>query len=178
MKTIQVRLSDEEEAALRERMTLTGLSISGLVRACLFAETDAKTAQLPASAGQVNELTKQIAALSETVGRLAAGRETEGAAQKETGAVAREESGAAADKTERESAVPGADFAEFARLFQEQKSRPFGLDLPFVQATLMAVFTLARGSFSHCPEEWEPFKEEAWRRAFAGEDKPPCLPES
>lgn len=166
MKTIQVRISDQEEAALRERMALTGLSISGLVRASLFPETEAQAAQFPASAGQVNELAKQLAALAKAVDLLAAGRETGAVAASVSGV----KGGPPGAEPEREPAALGADFAGLTRLLQEQISRPFGLDLPFVQATFMAVFTLARGSFSHYPEEWQPFKDEARRRAFAAEE--------
>jgi hypothetical protein len=170
MKTIQVRISDQEEAALRERMALTGLSISGLVRASLFPETGAQAAQLPASSGQVNELAKEVAALAKAVDLLAAARENGALA----GPVAGVAGGPPGAETEREPGPPGADFAELTRLLQEQTSRPFGLDLPFVQATFMAVFTLARGSFSHYPEEWQPFKDEALRRAFAAQEEGAC----
>lgn len=43
MKTIQVRLSDEEEAILEERVRVTGLSVSQLVRDFLFPGKDGKS---------------------------------------------------------------------------------------------------------------------------------------
>jgi hypothetical protein len=181
MKTIQVRLSDQEEAALQERVRLTGLSVSSLVRESLFPGTEAKLAQLPASAGQVHELARQVAALSEAVGRLSFGREN-GAAPEGNAGIVLEESGAeAGGPAHKNGAGPGAtaaDFSELTALLLEQKSSPFGLDLRFVQATLMAVFSLARGSFSSNPQEWEPFKEEARRRAFARESEAPCRTKS
>jgi hypothetical protein len=178
MKTIQVRLSDQEEAGLQERVRLTGLSISSLVRESLFPGSEAKLAERPASAGQVHELARQVAALSEAVGRLSMAREN-GAAPEGVFEVVLEPGSAAggaarAGETGARTCAPAVDFPELMALLQEQKCSPFGLDLHFVQATLMAVFSLARGSFSTYPEEWEPFKMEARRRAFARKSEEPC----
>ena len=70
MKTIQVRLSEEEEASLQERLRLSGHSISSLVRESLFPGTEAKLAQLPATAGQVEEIKKRLEELGEAVDRV------------------------------------------------------------------------------------------------------------
>ena len=67
MKTIQVRLSDEEEASLQERVQLSGLSISSLVRGSLFPGTEAKLDQLPATAGQVKTVEKRLDELTEAI---------------------------------------------------------------------------------------------------------------
>lgn len=182
MKTIQVRLSDEEEANLQERVRLTGCSISSLVRDCLFRETAAREPELPASSGQVEELARQVAALSEAV-RLMAAAIGKGAASKPENEVAGDrisgdDGSTRQEEIGREPGAPAQNFAELLRCVQEQQSRPFGLDLPFVQTTLMAVFALARGSFTRYPEEWEPFKDEAWCRAFAREEEAPCSEKS
>jgi len=182
MKTIQVRLSDQEEASLQERVRLTGLSVSCLVRASLFPGSEAKFAGPPADAGQLHELALQVAALSETVGRLLRGGENGPLPEGDSGMSSPPDPGAGGGHPAGEKgagpAVPPADFSQLTALLQELKSRPFGLDLRFVQATLMAVFSLARGSFSSYPEQWEPFKAEARRRAFAGENEAPCQPKS
>lgn len=127
-----------------------------------------KLAQNPASAGQVHELARQVAALSEAVGRLAAGRENSADPEGDSEIVSRPDPGAGSGGRSGEKGTgpgaPGADFSELTTLLQEQKSRPFGLDLRFVQATLMAVFSLARGSFFNYPGEWEPFKAKSKRR--------------
>lgn len=182
MKTIQVRLSDQEEANLQERVRLTGCSISSLVRDCLFRETGAREPELPASSGQVEELARQVAELSEAV-RLLAAASGKGAASEPESELAADRisghhGGTRPQVIDREPGALAQDFAELLRAVQEQQSRPFGLDLPFVQTALMAVFALARGSFTRYPEEWEPFKDEAWCRAFAREEEAPCSEKS
>jgi len=174
MKTIQVRLSDEEEASLQERVKLTGLTVSQLVRASLFPGKGEKNAQLPACAGQVEEVSRRVALLAEAVdrvavesGRMSAACQAVAERLSEPPEVVERDCLA---EVEREIGVLSRNMAKLLLAAQEQKGRPFGLDLPFVQATLMAAFSLARGSFAQSPERWEPFKDEAWRRAFDREE--------
>ena len=61
------------------------------------------------------------------------------------------------------------NLSRLVELLNEEKKFPFGMNRNFVQVATMASFTLARGTFSHAPEAWEPYKEEARRRAFKAE---------
>jgi len=61
------------------------------------------------------------------------------------------------------------NLARLVEILNEEKKFPFGMNRNFVQVATMASFTLARGTFSHAPEAWEPYKEEARRRAFKSE---------
>ena len=61
------------------------------------------------------------------------------------------------------------NLARLVEILNEEKRFPFGMNRNFVQVATMASFTLARGTFSHAPEAWEPYKEEARRRAFKSE---------
>jgi len=170
MSKITVRFSDQEEADLRERAESASLSISELIRGTMFPGTVPNLPGLPATAGQVSELAGQLSALSRTVERLAAAGEKAHVPEKivrGSGPVSGTEKGAQPDQVGPKVAALSRQVGELLQLVLYQKGRPFGLDLPFVQATLMAVFTLARGSFIRYPEEWEPFKDEARRRAFA-----------
>ena len=61
------------------------------------------------------------------------------------------------------------NLSRLVELLNEEKKFPFGMNRNFVQVATMASFTLARGTFSNAPEAWEPYKEEARRRAFKAE---------
>jgi hypothetical protein len=170
MSKITVRFSDQEEADLRGRAESASLSISELIRGTMFPGTVQNLPGLPATSGQVSELAGQLSALAQVVERMATAQENVRVVEKKEvgpGPVSGPEKNAQADQTGPKVAALSRQVDELSRLILTQKNRPFGLDLPFVQATLMAVFTLARGSFTRYPEEWEPHKDEAWRRAFA-----------
>ena len=170
MSKITVRFSEQEEASLRERAESVSLSVSELIRGTMFPGTVPNLPELPASSGQVSELAGQLSALVQMVERLAAAKANGTGLEKKVGApgpVSGTEKSAQPDQSGPKVAALSRQVDELSQLFLSQKNRPFGLDLPFVQAALMAVFTLARGSFTRYPEEWEPFKDEAWRRAFA-----------
>ena len=170
MSKITVRFSEQEEADLRERAESASLSVSELIRGTMFPGTVPNLPGLPATSGQISELASQLSALSRTVERVAAASEKAPASEKTgrgAGPVFPLERSAQPDQTVPKVAALSRQVEELLQLVHSQKNRPFGLDLPFVQATMMAVFTLARGSFIRYPEEWEPFKDEARRRAFA-----------
>ncbi|UFS72059.1 DUF6290 family protein [Geomonas sp. RF6] len=67
MKTIQVRLSDEEEAILEERVTRSGLTVSQLVRACLFEKSERESR----SAARIEEHYSSVLLVQDGVYELA-----------------------------------------------------------------------------------------------------------
>lgn len=67
----------------------------------------------------------------------------------------------------------GESLSRLVAILDEEKKFPFGMNRNFVQVATMASFTLARGTFSNAPEAWEPYKEEARRRAFKAEGGEP-----
>ena len=170
MSKITVRFFDQEEADLRERAESASLSVSELIRGTMFPGSVPNLPGLPATSGQISELAGQLSALSRTVERMAAAGEKVPVPEKTgrgSGPVSDTVKSAQPDQAGPKMAALSRQVEEALQLIHSQKNRPFGLDLPFVQATMMAVFALARGSFIRYPEEWEPFKDEARRRAFA-----------
>ena len=182
MKTIQVRLSDQEAASLQEKAKLTGRSLSEVVREILCPGNDEKRARLPASEAQITALSGQLDALAEAVRRLETRGENGSLPEKNyerlIDPIRSQGSLAGSEKNERDLSAVLQILGALMELLQEQKTRPFDLDLPFVQATFMACFTLARGSFADSPEQWESFKDEAWLRAFHRESEATCTAKS
>ena len=170
MSKITVRFSDQEEADLRGRAESASLSVSELIRGTMFPGTVPNLPGLAATSGQISELAGQLSGLSRAVERMAAAGEKAPVPEKNgrgSGPVSGLEKSVQPDQVGPQVAALSRQLGELLQLVHSQKNRPFGLDLPFVQATMMAVFTLARGSFIRYPEEWEPFKDEARLRAFA-----------
>jgi len=103
---------------------------------------------------RVDRLEQQLSMITEEIGKVAAQQESLAPL-------------IAATRSSDES------LARLVEILNEEKKFPFGMNRNFFQVATMASFTLARGTFSHAPEAWEPYKEEARRRAFKAEEGEP-----
>lgn len=174
MKSIHVRLSDEEEALLQEKAGLLGKTVSDVVRETLFSEMERMVALRPATFEQVNGVEGRLGLLAERVDRVAAACDKiAGLEQKVEGLFelkgGQSELAERVGSAEKEIHSLSENFTRLVDLQVEERLAPFGMNRAFVQVATMASFTLARGTFSHNPEAWEPYKEEARRRAYKSE---------
>lgn len=177
MKSIHVRLSDEEEALLEEEAALSGKTISDVVRATLFKNLE-RGALRPAGFEQVVALEEKLAFVAETVGRLNGACEKIAALERMVAELLELKGGQAelagrVENAEQEIRALSENLVRLVDLQVEEREAPFGMNRAFVQVATMAAFTLARGTFSHNPEAWEPYKEEARRRALKTEGGAP-----
>ena len=175
MKSIHVRLSDEEEEELLRQAEASGRTVSEVVREALFADPGRSAALRPATSGEVEELEKRLEVwagkvelacekLAALEGGLAELSELKGGQAELAGRVENEE---------EELRALSQNVTRLVDLQVEEREAPFGMNRAFLQAAIMAAFTLARGSFSNNPEAWEPYKEEARRRALKREGGTP-----
>lgn len=168
MKSIHVRLSDEEEAVLQDKAALAGCTVSDLVRDKLFSDVEHIVAHRPATVGQVAGLERQINSLAETLQRLADWSGNHSELTEKTGAFS-ELLGARMDNAEAEIRSLSENIIRLVDIQEEERRTPFGMHKAFFQVATMAGFTLASGTFSNDPEAWQPYKDEARRRAFKKE---------
>jgi len=174
MKSIHVRLSDEEEAKLQGEAELSGKSVSEVVRETLFRDPERGAALRPASSGQVEELGERLVLLAETLDRVRVACGKIESLEGVLGELLALKGGQAelagrVESAEHEIRSLSENLTRLVDLQVEERRAPFGMNRAFFQVATMASFTLARGTFSHSPEAWEPYKEEARRRAFKSE---------
>ena len=168
MKSLHVKLSDEEEAILQEKAALAGCTVSDLVRDKLFRDEEHIVALRPATGAQVAELERRISALTGTLQSLADWSENCSALTEKSLAIS-ELLGARMENAEAEIHSLSENVVRLVELQEEERRTPFGMHRTFFQVATMAGFTLASGTFSNDPEAWRPFKEDARRRAFKKE---------
>ena len=168
MKSIHVRLSEEEEAILQEKAALTGCTVSDLVRDNLFRDVEQFATFRPATGAQFSELERRIDSMAETLQRLADWCEKYADLQEKSREFS-ESVGARFENTEVEIRSLSENIVRLVDLQEEERRAPFGMHRAFFQVATMAGFTLASGTFSNDPEAWQPYKEEARRRAFKKE---------
>lgn len=177
MNGIHVRVSEEEEALLQEQAALAGKTVSELVREVLFREPGRFCALRPATFEQLNGLEERVATLTETVARLCSACEKPDAGEGAAGEILALKNGQSelagrVENAERALRFLSENVTRLVDLQVQEREAPFGLDRAFVQVATMAVFTLARGTFSNNPQAWEPYKEEARRRAYRKKGDP------
>lgn len=168
MKSIHVRVSDEEEALLLRQAEGSGRTVSEVVREVLFADLERSAALKPATSGEVEELGRRLDLWAE---RMTAGSEKMAVLEEMFAEVLQLKGGQAelvgrVENAEEEIRALSQNVTRLVDLQVEEREAPFGMNRPFIQVATMAAFTLARGTFSHNPEAWEPYKEEARRRAL------------
>jgi uncharacterized protein (DUF1778 family) len=168
MKSLHVKLSDEEEAILQEKAALAGRTVSDLVRDNLFRDVEQIVGLRPATGAQVVELEQRINTLAGTLQRLVDWSENCSALTENSRAFS-ERLGARMENTEAEIHALSENVGRLVELQEEERRAPFGMQRTFFQVATMAGFTLASGTFSNDPEAWRPFKEDARRRAFKKE---------
>jgi uncharacterized protein (DUF1778 family) len=174
VKSIHVRVSEEEEALLQGKSAQLGKTVSDLVRDALFRELEQVLDRQPATVGQVEELKSRLDCLTETVQVMArlvekmAGLEgrIEALSEQKT---AQGELARRVESAEQEIHALSENLVRQVELQVEERRVPFGMQRSFVQVSLLAAYTLARGTFSNNTDAWEPYKEEARRRAFPEE---------
>lgn len=175
MKGIHVRLSDEEEEQLLRLAEASGRTVSEVVREALFADPERSAALRPATSAEVEELGRRLDTWAEKVdvtceklavleGVLAEVFGLKGGQAELAGRV---------ENVEEEIRALSQNVTRLVDLQVEEREAPFGMSRAFMQVATMAAFTLARGTFSHNPEAWEPYKEEARRRALKTEGGTP-----
>lgn len=127
MEKVSIRISEEEKALLREQAEAAGQTVSELIRDRLFPRNLSGT---PATFGQVAELAKRVAALSDEVGRLSAEQENPSASERKEGAgpvsFQEAEGDLRLEKMERELGTLVQNFGELKELFLQQKASPSG----------------------------------------------------
>jgi uncharacterized protein (DUF1778 family) len=174
MKSIHVRLSDQEETLLQERAALSGKSVSEVVRETLFRDFETVAAPKTATFEQVTGLEKSVASLSEIVGKVAGACEKVAALEQLVESLSGLKAGQSElsdrmENAENEVRSLSGNLTRLVELQVEERRAPFGMSRTFIQAATLASFTLARGTFSNDPQAWEPYKEEARRRAYQTE---------
>ena len=172
MKSLHVKLSDEEEAILQEKAALAGCTVSDLVRDNLFRDVEQIVALRPATGAQVAELERRIAALAGTLQSLADWSQNFSELMEKTGDFSRL-LGSRMENAEAEIHALSENVVRLVDLQEEERRAPFGMQRTFFQVATLAGFTLATGTFSNDPEAWRPFKEDARRRAFQREGDQP-----
>jgi uncharacterized protein (DUF1778 family) len=168
MKSLHVKLSDEEEAILQEKAALAGRTVSDLVRDNLFRDVEQIAGLKPATGTQVVELEQRINALAGTLQRLVDWSENFSVLTEKSGAFS-ELLGARMENAEAEIHALSENMGRLVELQEEERRAPFGMQRTFFQVATLAGFTLASGTFSNDQEAWRPFKEDARRRAFKKE---------
>jgi len=173
MKGIHVRVSEQEDELLQEKAAQMGKTVTDLVREVLFRNLDGQE-HLPATVGQVDELRSELNSLAETLRGIAhsvekmaglEGRvETLFEQKSAQGEIARR-----VENAEQEIHTLSENLVRQVELQAEERREPFGMQRSFVQVSLLAAYTLARGTFSNNTAAWEPYKDEARRRAFPTE---------
>lgn len=127
MDKLSLRLSEEEKALLREQAEGAGVSVSELIRDRLFPRNISGT---PATFGQVAELSRRVAALSEVLEELRLQNEKAALLAPENLPVPGHDPDAGSElrleKMERQLAALSEDLAELKELLQGQKSAPSG----------------------------------------------------
>jgi uncharacterized protein (DUF1778 family) len=174
MKSIHVRVSEEEDELLQEKAAQLGKTVSDLVRDILFRNLDRVQFNLPATTGQVEELQSQMEALAETVRGMAPGCEKVALLEQRIAAFFELKNGESGlekrlENAEEEIHALSQNLVRQVELQVEERRAPFGMQRSFVQVALLAAYTLARGTFSNDKKAWEPYKEEARSRAFPPE---------
>ncbi|WP_162605153.1 plasmid mobilization protein [Geomonas oryzae] len=178
MQSIHVRVSEEEEALLQEKAALLGKSVSELVRDVLFRDLDRILERQPATFGQVEELKAELIAARETIRELAVSCGRISLLEERFEALSELKTAQAGvekrlENAEEEIHALSENLVRQAEIQTEERNAPFGMQRSFVQVALMAAYTLARGTFSNNTEAWNPYKDEARRRAFPGEGGAP-----
>jgi uncharacterized protein (DUF1778 family) len=172
MKSLHVKLSDEEEAILQEKAALAGCTVSDLVRGNLFRDAEQIAVLRPATGAQISELEKRINTLAEALQRLTDWSENCSALTEKSLAFS-ELLGSRMENAEAEIHSLSENIVRLVELQEEERRTPFGMHRAFFQVATMAGFTLASGTFSNDPEAWRPYKEDARRRAFKKEGDQP-----
>jgi uncharacterized protein (DUF1778 family) len=174
VKSIHVRVSEEEETLLQGKAAQLGRTVSDLVREVLFRELEQVPVNQPASVGQVEELKSRLDSVAETVRGLAHSFEKMAGLEGRVEAIfeqknQRGELALRMENAEQEIHSLSENLVRQVELQAEERREPFGMQRSFVQVSLLAAYTLARGTFSNNTEAWEPYKDEARRRAFPTE---------
>lgn len=174
MKSIHVRVSEEEDELLQEKAAQLGRTVSDLVRDVLFRNLDRVQDNLPATTGQVEELQSQLATVAETVRGMAPVCEKVALLEQRIAALLELKNADSGlekrlESAEEEIHALSENLVRQVELQVEERRAPFGMQRSFVQVALLAAYTLARGTFSTNKEAWEPYKEEARSRAFPPE---------
>ncbi|OGT96398.1 MAG: hypothetical protein A2X80_01110 [Geobacteraceae bacterium GWB2_52_12] len=174
MKSIHVRVSEGEEELLHEKAALLGRTVSDLVRDILFRELEQVLATPPATSGQVEELQARLDSVAETVRGMSLSLEKMAALERRVESLfelktGQEEIARRVEDAEEEIRSLSENLVRQVELQVEERRVPFGMQRSFVQVSLLAAYTLARGTFSNNREAWEPYKEEARVRAFPTE---------
>lgn len=174
MKSIHVRVSEAEEEFLQDKAALLKRTVSDLVRDVLFRELEGVQCLQPASSGQVEELRTRLDSVAETVREVARIGEQIAALERSFQELfelknGQEEIARRMENAEEEIHCLSENLVRQVELQAEERRVPFGMQRSFVQVSLLAAYTLARGTFSNNTEAWEPYKEEARGRAFPAE---------
>jgi len=174
VKSIHVRVSEGEEELLQEKAALLGRTVSDLVRDILFRELEGVQVFQPASSGQVEELRARLDSVAETVQGVAQLTEQIAVLERRFDDLSELKNGQEVitrrmENAEEEIHSLSENLVRQVELQVEERRVPFGMQRSFVQVSLLAAYTLARGTFSNNREAWEPYKEEARVRAFPTE---------
>jgi hypothetical protein len=174
VRSIHVRVSEGEEELLQEKAALLGRTVSDLVRDILFRELEGVQCFQPVSSGQVEELRSRLDSVAETVQGVPQIAEQIALLERRFEEISELKTGQELisrrmENAEEEIHCLSEHLVRQVELLAEERRVPFGMQRSFVQVSLLAAYTLARGTFSNNREAWEPYKEEARGRAFPTE---------
>ena len=142
MKSITIRISDEDDASLQKKSEETGSSVSEIVRDVLFNH---RKLQIDDALASIED---KIVLLSNSMNNLS------------------DVSYDAIDVANKTYSIAQSNNT----LLTNETLRPFGMRLAFFQAAIMSVYTVAKATFLQNPTGWEPIKEDTRHRAFRKEE--------